>query len=137
MLDVLVHFLRHKKGQAVRSPVIALDIFQTGLTSIRWLKWFMETSQIIAVTGQRCMAVHTTTRTMPLNIQFPSPPNTHTHTLTVLWFLLFFRVTNLVFMPRQPVWLCQGELFFFLELVKQSTPDRLLILFPVYTYFIQ
>ena len=32
--------------------VIALDIFQTGVTAIRWRKWFMETGQTITVTGQ-------------------------------------------------------------------------------------
>ena len=36
-------------------PVIALNIFQTivtSITSIRWWKWFMETGQIIMLTGQ-------------------------------------------------------------------------------------
>ena len=32
--------------------VVTLDVFQTDDTSIRWQKWFMETSQIITVTGQ-------------------------------------------------------------------------------------
>ena len=35
-------------------PVLELDIFQTGVTSIGWWRWFMETGQIItvSVTGQ-------------------------------------------------------------------------------------
>ena len=32
--------------------VIALDIFKTRVVSVRWRKWFMETGQTIAVTGQ-------------------------------------------------------------------------------------
>ena len=32
--------------------MIALDIFQTGATSVSWQQWFMETGQIITVTGQ-------------------------------------------------------------------------------------
>ena len=34
------------------NAVIALDIFQTDVLFIRWRKRFMETGQIIAVTGQ-------------------------------------------------------------------------------------
>ena len=37
-------------------PVITLDIFQTGVTYIRWLKWFPETGQIITAIS------HVTTR---------------------------------------------------------------------------
>ena len=35
-----------------RSVVYWCDIFQIGLASVRWQKWFTETSQIITVTGQ-------------------------------------------------------------------------------------
>ena len=37
--------------------VIAPDIFQTGVTSIRWRKWFTEIGQTIAVTFVRYAAV--------------------------------------------------------------------------------
>ena len=34
------------------NAMIALDIFETDVIFIRWQKWFMETGQIIDVTGQ-------------------------------------------------------------------------------------
>ena len=60
--------------------VIMLDIFQTGMTDVRWWKWFMETSHIITVTGlkhsrpyyyQNCTSKHQAHLT-----------HTHTHTHT-------------------------------------------------------
>ena len=37
--------------ERVVQPVIALDIFQTGVISIRLRKWFTETGQMITVNG--------------------------------------------------------------------------------------
>ena len=72
--------------------------FQTSVTSI---KWFIETSQTITVTGQihSCLS---TNRAVPTNTQLPSLSRTHTHTHThthhmhsltvlLLLFLIFFR----------------------------------------------
>ena len=60
------------------NAVIALDIFPTGVTSIRWRKRFTETGQTIIVTGQihgcLCYLTHTHARTRP------PPPHIHTHT---------------------------------------------------------
>ena len=49
-------------------PEIALDIFQTSVVCIRWLKWFTETGHVIIVTGQihGCLCYyHTHTHNMP------------------------------------------------------------------------
>ena len=36
----------------VQYPMTTLDIFEAGVTSIRWWKWFTETGEKIAETGQ-------------------------------------------------------------------------------------
>ena len=41
-----------RKGGSPVQPVIALDIFQTGVIFIRWQQWFMETSQMITGTSR-------------------------------------------------------------------------------------
>ena len=49
----------HRYSPVIKVPavtVIALDIFQTGVTSIRWQKWF--TDQTLTI----YMAIYTTTR---------------------------------------------------------------------------
>ena len=62
-------------SQHEAGTVIVLDIFQSGVTSIRWWTWFMKTSQIP-------MAVYATNRALQANILLPSPSRTHTHTHT-------------------------------------------------------
>ena len=61
--------------------VIALDIFLTCVTSVRWWKWFTEPGQIITVTGQ----IHGHPyhyRSCPSKHQLPSLPKTHARTHT-------------------------------------------------------
>ena len=51
----VIHFISsHAQivSQIVFFPEIALDIFQTSVVCIRWLKWFPETGHAIIVTGQ-------------------------------------------------------------------------------------
>ena len=66
--------------------VIALDIFKTGMTSIRWWKWFTETSQIITVTTQidkwPPMLLPELYHKTPSSL--PHLKHTHTHTHTQL-----------------------------------------------------
>ena len=44
--------LHHDYKQTQTLPVITIDSFQTSVTDVRCWKWFLETSQIITVTGQ-------------------------------------------------------------------------------------
>ena len=44
--------LHHNVCNVGSHSVIVLDIFQTGITSIRWQKWLTATGQKITVTGQ-------------------------------------------------------------------------------------
>ena len=94
------------KSPPLSSSMIMLDIFQTGVTSIWWRKWFMETSPIITVTGQirghpyyykSCTSKHPT--------PFPqSLPKTHIYTHTHSPFLAVLHFLS----------------FYFLELVKKN-----------------
>ena len=63
-----------------KSPVIVLDIFKTGVTSMRWQKWFTETGQTIIVTGQTHTCMHTHTLTYTHNACACAHTHTHTHT---------------------------------------------------------
>ena len=63
--------------------VIAPYVFQTGVTSIRWQKWFMKTNQTI--TGNVTCLIHclvTTARALLATalLLFLSRSRTHTHT---------------------------------------------------------
>ena len=44
--------LHHNVCNVGSHSAIVLDLFQTGITFIRWQKWFTETGQKITVTGQ-------------------------------------------------------------------------------------
>ena len=87
------------------SSLIMLDVLQTSVTSKRWWKWWMETSQIITVTGQ----IHCCPDLVQTPALFPTQ-NTHAHSL-----------------------LSHCAAFFFLQpnKITAGMSDRLLILFPV------
>ena len=65
--------------------VIMLDIFQTGVTSIRWQKWFMESRQslkLVRYTGvwTTTWALLATNQPVPFPIFNRHTQHTHTHT---------------------------------------------------------
>ena len=105
------------------APVIALDIFQTDVTAIRWRKWFTEIGQIITLTGQihgrpyyyqSCTSKHKAFSPPP-----PKHARTHTH-----------RRTRARAHTHTPSLIALRFCFCFFK-------NRLPILFPVHAYLIR
>ena len=62
-----------------------LDIFQTGVTSMKWRKWCMETSQTVTVTGhcRPSILVLVVLELFLITTTLLPPCQVHTHALTV------------------------------------------------------
>ena len=107
-----------------------LTFSETGVTSVRWAKWFMKTGQIITVTGQ-IHGHHTTTRAVLANTQLPSLPKPHWHTVTQA--CMHHKHT-----PQALSLCCGFVVAAFQNQSNKTTPsasDCLLILFPACAYW--
>ena len=110
--------MRGGTSELKSDSVIRLDVFQTGVTSVRWRERFTGTGQTVTVTGQingrpyyyyRRICKHPAPPTPPPPTP---PPHTHTHTPTVLRLFrfccsLFFRTGQTKSQPARLTWLVE------------------------------